>query len=186
MRTTITTRLRTLVTGLVSALVVAAIGAMAPAAAQIGDSGEPILVEADGSMEFLREEGRLVWSDNVRAVQGGTRITSDLMTIICARSAAPSRSTFESCSEIETVVAEGNVIYTTPEERIRGDRSEYDYRTDTITITGNVILSRGQDVVAKGPKVVYDVANGRATITSEGTGSVLSIFEPVDSDNNRN
>lgn len=170
----------------------AALAVLAPAAAlsmfpvasaQIGQSDEPILVEADGSMEFLREEGRLVWSDNVRAVQGGTRITSDVMTIVCARTNEPRNTTFESCSEIETVIAEGNVIYTTAEERIRGDRSEYDYRTDTITITGNVILSRGQDVVARGPRVVYDVANGRATITSEGTGSVAAIFEPVGNSN---
>lgn len=156
---------------------------MAPvAAAQIGDSGEPILVEADGSAEFLREQGRLVYSQNVRAVQGGTRITTDELTIICARSTEARRSAFESCTEIESVIAEGNVLYTTAEERIRGDRSVYDYRTDTITITGNVILTRGQDVVARGPKVVYDVANGRATITSEGTGSVLTVFEPVDKD----
>ena len=156
------------------------IGGWSLAAAQIGQSDEPILVEADGSMEFLREEGRLIWSENVRAVQGGTRITSDVMTIVCSRDQRPRNTTFESCSEIETVIAEGNVIYTTAEERIRGDRSEYDYRTDTITITGNVILSRGTDVVARGPKAVYDVANGRATITSEGSGSVAAIFEPVD------
>ncbi len=169
--------LKVTLSGLTAAL---ALGAAAPAFAQIGQSGEPIIVEADGSMEFLREEGLLVWSDNVRAVQGGTRITSDVMTIVCAESTQPRNTTFESCAEIETVIAEGNVIYTTAEERIRGDRSEYDYRTDTITITGNVILSRGQDVVARGPRVVYDVANGRATITSEGNGSVAAIFEPVD------
>lgn len=163
---------------------VALFGLTHSAIAQIGDSGEPILVEADGSAEFLREQGRLVYTDNVRAVQGGTRITTDELTIICARSPESRRSAFESCTEIESVIANGNVLYTTAEERIRGDRGVYDYRTDTITITGNVILSRGQDVVAKGPKVVYDIANGRATITSEGSGSVLSIFEPVDSDDN--
>lgn len=167
-----------------SALGVAVLGSVSLASAQIGDSGEPILVEADGSAEFLREQGRLIYTDNVRAVQGGTRITTDVLTIICARSEEARRSAFENCSEIESVIAEGNVLYTTPEERIRGNRGEYDYRNDTITITGDVILSRGQDVVAKGPKVVYDIANGRATITSDGSGSVLSIFEPVDNDRN--
>lgn len=173
--------LKVMLTGLAS---ICALSLFSAAAAQIGKSDEPILVEADGSMEFLREEGRLIWSENVRAVQGGTRITSDVMTIVCSREQQASATTFESCSEIETVIAEGNVIYTTAEERIRGDRSEYDYLTDTITITGNVILSRGQDVVARGPKVVYDVANGRATITSEGSGSVAAMFVPVDSDTN--
>ncbi len=172
---------------MLSSLALSALGVVVvsgASTAQIGDSGEPILVEADGSAEFLRDQGRLIYSENVRAVQGGTRITTDVLTIICARSAESRRSAFENCSEIESVIAEGNVLYTTSEERIRGDRGEYDYRTDTITITGDVILSRGRDVVARGPKVVYDIANGRATITSEGTGSVLSIFEPVDSDNN--
>lgn len=184
MSSRIRTGMRMLSALIASALGMAVLGFVAPASAQIGDSKEPILVEADGSMEFLREQGRVIYTDNVRAVQGGTRITTDMLTFVCARSTEPRRSAFENCSEIESVIAEGHVLYTTAEERIRGDRGVYDYRNDTITITGDVVLSRGQDVVAKGPKVIYDIANGRATITSEGAGSVLSIFEPVDSDSN--
>ena len=48
---------------------------------------------------------------------------------------------------------------------IRGDRAEYDYPTDTITVTGMVIMARGKEGVVRGNKVVYQVGPGLVTVT---------------------
>ena len=77
------------------------------------------------------------------------------------------------------------MIYSTPEERIGGTRGEYDAVNDTITFTGDVVLARGDDGVARGAKVVYEVGKGRATITAGNSGQVLSIFNQVDKKNEK-
>jgi lipopolysaccharide export system protein LptA len=82
---------------------------------------------------------------------------------------------------MEQLIAEGNVYYTAPDVKIRGDRAEYDYPSDTITITGDVILSRGAEGVVRGTKVVYKVGEGRSVITA-GTNRVTSIFTPAKKD----
>jgi lipopolysaccharide export system protein LptA len=149
------------------------------ASAQISSSNAPVEVTA-GRMEALRSEGRAIYTQNVNAVQGDTRIVSDTLTIVCARESAPSsEAAADDCSEIVQMIAEGNVYYTTPRERIRGDRAEYDYRNDTITVTGDVIMSRGTDGVIRGTRLVYSVGEGKATITA-GARPVQSIFTPSD------
>jgi lipopolysaccharide export system protein LptA len=162
----------------VAAATVAA-GMIAGASAQIAPVDAPVEVTAD-RVEAIRSEGRAVYTGNVTAVQGQTQIRSDKLTVICARAETPAGAPAdESCLQIEQMIAEGNVFYVTAEERIRGDRAEYDYRSDTITMTGDVILSRGEEAVIRGTKVVYSVAEGRATVTADRK-PVVSIFTPVE------
>jgi lipopolysaccharide export system protein LptA len=158
-------------------LVALALAGAGGAYAQIANSDEPVEVTAD-RVEALRSDGRAVYSGNVNATQGITQIKSDTLTIVCARPAGRGQPADNACGEIEQMIAEGNVFYTTPEEKIRGDRAEYDYRSDTITITGDVIMSRGDEGVIRGTRLIYDVAAGRATVTAGGT-KVQSIFIPT-------
>jgi len=154
---------------------------VASAAAQIAPGRGPVEVTAD-QVEAMRSEGKAVYTGNVVAVQGDVRIRSQKLTIICERApAAPGETPDESCARIEQMIAEGEVFYITPEERIRGDRAEYDYRNDTITMTGDVILSRGEEAVIRGTRVVYSVAEGRAIVTADKK-PVVSIFTPVESE----
>jgi lipopolysaccharide export system protein LptA len=151
-----------------------------PAGAQIAtDSDAPIEVTAEQSAEYFRTEGKIVYTKNVRATQGETQINSDTLTVICSRD--PASSNPDACADISQIIAQGNVIYATPRERIKGDKAEYDYANEIIVITGNVILSRGDEGVAKGTRLVYDVRQGRATITS-GTGPVIAIFNQTRSE----
>lgn len=159
--------------GLAMAASAASMAFMSAAAhAQIGQSDAPIEITANKT-EYLQNEGRGVYTGNVVAIQGESKITTDKLTFICART-APAGQAQEQC-EIEELIAEGNVYYIAQDARIRGDRAEYDFPTDTITITGDVILSRGEDGVVRGTNVVYAIGEGRTTITA-GQNRVTSIF----------
>ena len=136
---------------------------------QIDRSEAPIEITS-GNFEYFQKEGRGVYIGNVVAVQGDSRLTTDKLTAICKRSAAQGE-----CEEISVLIAEGNVIYTAPDMTIRGDRGEYDYPSDTITLTGDVISRRGEEGVMKGTKMVYSVAEGRVTLTAQGD-RVTGIF----------
>lgn len=158
----------------------AAAGALAlliPAgSAQISNSDDPIEVTARQT-DYYRDEGKVVYTTNVRAVQGSTQITSNLLTILCVRNPPVNGQPADpACNEIEKIIAEGQVLFTTPNEKIRGTRAEYDYVNEVITITGDVVLSNGEGV-AKGTKLIYSVTDGRATITA-GDQPVVSIFTP--------
>lgn len=146
------------------------------AQAQIGRSDAPIEIDADEA-EYLQNEGRGVWTGNVVAIQADSRITTNKLTMICTRTAAaPGEDS--ACETIEKLIAEGNVFFSAPDVKIKGDRAQYDYPTDTITITGDVILSRGSEGVVRGKQVVYQVSEGRTVITA-GSDRVTSIFTPA-------
>lgn len=152
-----------------------------PAIAQIGRGDAPVEVRSS-NFEYLQNEGRGVYTGSVVATQSDSRITTDKLTVICTKSKPAAGSKGEAtCEAMEQLIAEGNVFYTAPDVKIRGDRAEYDYPSDTITITGDVILSRGTEGVVRGTKVVYKVGEGRSVITA-GTNRVTSIFTPAKKD----
>jgi len=157
--------------------IVAAAGAaiaVAPAHAQLGQSDAPVEVTSRQG-EYLQNEGRGVYTGDVIATQGDSRITTDKLTVICARETGVAGATEDNSCEMEKLIAEGRVYYMAPDVRIRGDRAEYDFPSDTITITGDVILSRGEDGVVRGTTVKYSIGEGRTVITA-GQNRVTTVF----------
>jgi lipopolysaccharide export system protein LptA len=55
----------------------------------------------------------------------------------------------------------------TPEQRVRGDKAVYDAKTQTLTVTGSVAASRGQDVM-KGERLVVNTVSGDARMAGGG------------------
>lgn len=163
-------------TSLFAALAVLA--TLAPAHAQIGGSGNAVEVEAD-NLEYFQTDGRAIYTGNVRATQGGAQLTTDKLTAVCARAAAPPGESegVQPCEEIRQLIAEENVLYTAPDLKIRGDRAEYDYPTDTIVITGDVIMARGNEAVIRGTRIVYSVGQGITRMTA-GNNRVAGVFVP--------
>jgi lipopolysaccharide export system protein LptA len=143
-------------------LIASSFAAASAAHAQIDRSEAPIEITSD-TLEGFQKEGRGIYVGNVQAVQGNSRLTTDKLTVVCQRSADGE------CQEIQVLIAEGNVMYEAPDLSIRGDRGEYDYPTDTITLTGDVISRRVDDgSVISGNKMIYDVGEGRMQITATG------------------
>jgi lipopolysaccharide export system protein LptA len=163
----------------------AASTALASAHAQIGGSGNAVEIEAD-NFEYFQADGRAIYTDNVRAIQGGAQLTTDKLTAVCARAAPPAGETqaAQPCEEIRQLIAEDNVLYTAPDLKIRGDRAEYDYPTDTIVITGDVIMARGDEAVIRGTRIVYNVSQGVTRMTAGGN-RVSGVFVPQQRDPDR-
>ncbi len=164
-------RLPLLISGAAAAMLLAG-----PAIAQIGRGDAPVEITSKQG-EYLQNEGRGVYTGDVVATQGESRITTDKLTVLCSKT-KPAAGEEPVCEAMEELIAEGRVFYTAPDVKIRGDRAQYDYTADTITITGDVILSRGNEGVVRGTQVVYKVAEGRTVITA-GSNRVTSIFTPA-------
>jgi lipopolysaccharide export system protein LptA len=155
---------------------VAALSLTAAAHAQQAANDPDIHIQAD-AQELLQKEGRGTYTGHVVVTQGDSRITTDKLTLICTRSAA-SASGNQDCSDIDQIIAEGNVLYAAPDAKIKGDKAVYQYNAGIITITGaDVIVTSGDEGVTRGTEAVYNVDGGSARITA-GKDRVTTIITP--------
>jgi lipopolysaccharide export system protein LptA len=161
-----------------------------------GNSKEPISIEADKLVYFDKEQ-KAIYSGNVVAIQGDTRLTCSIMTVHMTKTAAAgapaagapavkvadagSAPSAES-SSVSHLDCAGPVTVLSKTQTATGDSAVYDKPQNKIWIFGHVTLSdRGN--VTKGDKLTYDLTSGEATVDTGGTsGRVKGLFLPGSSD----
>ncbi|MEM6653434.1 MAG: LptA/OstA family protein [Pseudomonadota bacterium] len=150
------------------------------ASAQVSGEGGPIRVNADRS-EVLDKERKVILVDNVDIVQGDARLRADVVTLEYGGGGNTTTTGLgSSFGDIRTMTARGNVFYVTPDLKANGDLGVYIASTDTITLTGNIVLVRGEDV-AKGERLVMELAAGRTTLDG-GDSQVNMVIIPGEED----
>jgi lipopolysaccharide export system protein LptA len=148
----------------------AALAQLAPA------SNTPIDVEAD-QLVAQNQQCVATWKGSVEAKQGTSRLRADTLTIYEKVGAGPSQPQAQGVggvsgkcgSDPEKLIADGSVYYATPQEVVKGDHAIYVADTKTITVTGDVVISQGKNVVV-GNTLVIDTDTGRATMESTAKG----------------
>ncbi|MEM1088101.1 MAG: LptA/OstA family protein [Pseudomonadota bacterium] len=152
---------------------------VAPAIAQISGEGGPIRVKADRS-EVLERESRVILINNVDITQGDARLRADRVTLNYGSGGETTTSGLGSgFGDIRTMTADGSVFYVTPELKATGDKGVYNAETDTITLTGNVVLVRGEDV-GKGERLTMQLGAGRTTLNPKDGEQVNIVIIPGD------
>lgn len=145
------------------------------AAAQISGEGGPIRVNADTS-EVMERQRQVVLIDNVDIMQGTARLRANRVTLNYGPGQGEQSSAMGGFGDIQSMVAEGEVFYVTPDLKATGDVGTYDAQADTITLTGDVVLVRGEDV-ATGRRLVMRLEEGRTTLDG-GDGQVQFNITP--------
>ena len=88
-------------------------------------------------------------------------------------------------SGIERIEAIGNVYFVTPDQTIRGDRAVYTPGDNLVVMTGDVIVTQGQNVMTGG-RLTYNTATQAVTMAG-GAGSnggrIRGVFYPERSGN---
>jgi lipopolysaccharide export system protein LptA len=148
---------------LAAALIAGACGTPG-ALAQIARQGGPIDITSE-ELQVLDAERAAIFIGNVDARQGDARLQTQRLRVEFAPGSG-GQGLGASFGEIQRLIAEGRVFYTTPREKAAGDRGVYNVETDEITLTGNVAVTRGDNVIA-GDKIIIDVRGGRTTISSD-------------------
>jgi len=171
-----------------------------------GNSKEPISIEADKLVYFDKEQ-KAIYSGNVVAIQGDTRLTCSIMTVHMTKTAAagapaagasavgasaagaPAVKVADAgpapsaeSSSVSHLDCAGPVTVLSKTQTATGDSAVYDKPQNKIWIFGHVTLSdRGN--VTKGDKLTYDLTSGQATVNTGGTsGRVKGLFLPGSSD----
>jgi lipopolysaccharide export system protein LptA len=208
-------RLR-LVSGLTAAIVAIALSSSAFAASKGGspasllpggNSKEPISIEADKRVYFDKEQ-KAIYSGNVIAIQGDSKLTCSALTIFLAKnedqateasgqskSQQPAPATAEgggeppspSTSQVKHMEAAGPVTVVSKTQVATGDRGVFDKVENKVWLYGNVTLSDGGNVT-KGDKLTYDMTTGHAVVeggrVEGGQQRVQGLFIPSSNDNN--
>lgn len=157
------------------------------AAGPFGVGGGPIDISAD-QLEVVDAEHRAVWRGNVEALQNMNRLRTPVLNVFfqgkAAGAPAPAAGAGPGASwgQIERMEADGPVYYVTPQQNARGDHATYEAATNTITMTGNVVLVQDKNVV-QGEKLVIDTKTNHSTLVSTpqargGPQRVRGVFYP--------
>ena len=151
--------------------------APAPAPADI-----PFDISGDKA-DYDSQAGVVTYKGDVEAVQNGRRLMSDVLNLYLskdskaggaqasagAKAAAKPSSQVSRSGDFEKIVVDGHVFFTAADQSVAGDHGVYDAALDTVTVTGNVVLVQGDNVVA-GSKVIVHLADNHAEIESLAQG----------------
>ena len=156
-------------------------------AASGGNSSAPVDISAD-EQEVINSQCKTIFRGAVEVLQDKARMRASTMTVYNRRK-TPGKTTSPTgnndCGDVDRVEADGNVFYVTPEQTVRGDHAVYDYATDTVVVTGDVVAVQGQDV-ARGDRMTIKTKTNDVKMESNATGRgktrVRAVLYPSDKD----
>ena len=163
-----------LMIGFGAAVGVGAGNALAQGVAGGHDTGLPIEIEAD-QLTVEQASDRATFAGNVVVVQGDLTLRAERLTVEYALGGDSAVD-----QAIRRIEAEGGVTMASARETATGNRGVYDVRDGSIVITGDVTLTRDDNVI-KGGKLTIDLESSVATMSageSAGSGRVRALFVP--------
>lgn len=159
-----------------------------------GNSKAPINIEAD-KLVYFEKELKAIYSGNVVATQGDSKLTCSSLTIFMEKSApadakAPAAEPAKDAASAEAPTSSrlrhmdcaGPVTMLSKTQTATGDSGSYDKPRNQVVLSGHVTLSDGKNVT-KGDKLVYDMTTGQATVqTGSSSPRVSGQFLPGSAD----
>jgi len=139
---------------------------------------KPVNIKA-ASLEVRDKEKVATFSGDVHVVQGDTDMRCKTLTVFYddnsnkdgVKTAQPGPA---GNSQIRRMEARGNVVVTQKDQIATGDRGDFDMRTNTVVLSGKVVVTKGQDVL-RGERLVVNLTDGVSRM--EG-GRVEGMFNP--------
>jgi lipopolysaccharide export system protein LptA len=144
---------------------------------------KPIQIDA-ASLEMRDKDKAATFSGNVKVVQGDTTMRCKTLVVFydndqqpagakpAMKSATPGPTGSSSVRKLE---AKGGVIVTQKDSTVTGDRGVFDMRANTVTMFGNVLLTKDKNVL-RGDRLIVDLTTGVSRVESDG-GRVQGVFQ---------
>ncbi|MDP5218414.1 lipopolysaccharide transport periplasmic protein LptA [Ruegeria sp. 2205SS24-7] len=141
---------------------VAAQGANVAFGAVKADPSLPVEVTAD-NLDVNQEDGSAEFTGNVFISQGEMRLSAKRVLVIYEKEK----------SGIQRMEATGDVVLVSGPDAAQAERADYTIESGVIVMTGDVLLTQGQNTVTSNEMVVNLV-----TGTAQLTGRVKTILNP--------
>jgi lipopolysaccharide export system protein LptA len=163
---------------------------------------EPVHIEA-ASLEVRDKDQVATFSGDVRVQQGDTTMRCATLLVFYDREAGndAKASALKPAAKgkamtaatpgpggeqkIKRLEARGSVVVSQKEQTATGKLGVFDMPTNTVTLTGDVVMTQGQNVL-RGDKLVVDLTSGVSKVESakNGRGRVEGLFVPSDAQKN--
>jgi lipopolysaccharide export system protein LptA len=128
------------------------------------------------------KDKRATFSGKVHVIQGNTDLRCNTLIVYYDndKGAAKQKSKGPNASrsgeqQIRRMDAVGNVVVTQLNQTATADRAHFDMASNTVTLTGNVVVSRAEDVL-RGERLVVDLTTGVSRMEAGG-GRVEGLFK---------
>jgi lipopolysaccharide export system protein LptA len=148
---------------------------------------EPVRITS-ATLEVRDKSKMATFKGEVQVTQGETEVRCDELVVFYddekekgkeksgKKKVASSEPSQPGQQQIRRMEARGNVIVSQKDQRAVGDRAEFDMRSNTVTLIGNVIITNAENVV-RGTRMVVDLTTGIARMGETGGGTrVEGIF----------
>jgi lipopolysaccharide export system protein LptA len=148
---------------------------------------QPVHIEA-ATLEVRDKDKMATFSGNVKVTQGDTGLRCKSLVVFYeqndanadkSKSVALANPGPGGQQRIKKLEARGGVVVTQKDETATGDLGLFDMQSNTVTLSGNVVMTQGQNVL-RGERLVVDLTNGVSRIESgkNGQGRVQGLFLP--------
>jgi len=148
---------------------------------------QPVHIEA-ATLEVRDKDKVATFSGNVHVTQGDTGMRCKSLVVFYEQNEAEADKSKSVAlanpgpggqQRIKRLEARGGVVVTQKEQTATGDLGLFDMQTNTVTLTGNVVMTQGQNVL-RGDRLVVDLTSGVSRIESGkgGQGRVQGLFLP--------
>ena len=129
-------------------------------------SNAPIAVSADRFSGDLNTKAG-AYQGNVIVSQGNFKLHADRVDVKTQKGA------------INDIIATGHVLFEAPNGQAQGQKGIYHVNLRTITLSGDVVLTRQKNVM-RGTQLVINLETGLAQLTAQGMagGRVEGLFVP--------
>ena len=148
---------------------------------------QPVKIESD-ALEVRDKSQQATFIGKVKLTQGDTVLQCQNLVIFYEDgSAAPAQKKGGKTAQkngaagggqqIKRAEAKGEVLVTQKEQTAKGDLGIFDVKSNTVTLTGNVVVTQGTNVL-RGDRMVVDLTTGVSRVESNQTQRVEGLFSP--------
>jgi lipopolysaccharide export system protein LptA len=138
---------------------------------------KPVNIKA-ASLEVRDKEKVATFTGDVHVVQGDTDMRCKTLVVYYEAASADGVKAAQpgpaGNGQIRRMEARGNVVVTQKDQIATGERGDFDMRTNTVTLSGKVVVTKGTDVL-RGERLIVNLTDGVSRM--EG-GRVEALFEP--------
>jgi lipopolysaccharide export system protein LptA len=164
-----------------------------PAQSLLRGENKDLPIQIESATLEVRDKSKIAtFSGNVQVVQGDTTMKCQTLVVFygaedgggagknaatneaaagksqAAASGQAGAAVPQGAQDIRRIEARGGVTVVTKEQNASGDLGVYDLKAKTITLTGNVVVTQGKNVL-HGDRVVVDTATGNARVESNAS-----------------
>jgi lipopolysaccharide export system protein LptA len=148
---------------------------------------QPVHIEA-ATLEVRDKDKVATFSGDVKVKQGDTGLRCKSLVVFYEQGddAGAKGNTLQAANpgpggqqKIKRLEARGGVVVTQKEQTATGETGVFDMKANTVTLSGNVVMTQGQNVL-RGDRLVVDLTSGVSRVESgkNGQGRVQGLFQP--------